>query len=63
MQQCNHDGVLVYVRRTNTDNSIQYAIQCLDCLQLVKLKKHDGKLFIKHSEIPHGETIYAEVQP
>ena len=63
MQKCDHTGTQVYVRRTNPDGSIQYAIQCLQCLQLVKLPKHSGKLFIKHSEIPSGETIYTEVTP
>lgn len=61
MQHCQHDGELIYVRRINPDQSIQYAIQCPKCLQLVKLAKHQGKLFIKHSEIPAGETIHAEV--
>ena len=63
MQKCDHSGPLRYVRRTNPDNSIQYAVQCAQCFELVKLDKHGGRLFIKHNEIPHGRAIYAEVKP
>lgn len=50
---------LVYIRGERPDGAVFYAMQCKSCLNLVRTKKHNGKLLLKHYEIPCGETIHA----
>ena len=62
MQNCNHENTQ-YVRRTFPDGTVHYGIQCLDCLDIIKTDRHEGKLFIKHNEIPAGSVIHDWVNP
>lgn len=55
---CDHIGYEQYVRRTFANGTVHYGIQCENCLKMVKHERHNGKLFIKHSEIPPGYDIH-----
>lgn len=63
-RECDHIGYEQYVRRTFSNGTVHYGIQCEHCLKMVKHARHNGKLFIKHSEIPPGYDIhpYREVR-
>lgn len=51
-----------YVRNTD-EGRAHYGVQCCDCGQILKTKKHGMRPWIKHNEIPLGEVIHAmEVQ-
>ena len=55
---CDHVGFLRYARRKFQNETIHYCVQCSQCGKVVKTKRHGGKLFIKHSEIPTGYQIH-----
>lgn len=55
---CDHNGFLRYARRTFSNGTVHYCVQCQNCRSVVKTKKHGGKLFIKHSEVPTGYQIH-----
>lgn len=56
--RCNHQDSLVYVRRTKEVGEVHYAVQCTECLDIVKTERHNFRPYIKHSEIPTGYVIY-----
>lgn len=55
---CDHVDFLRYARRKFENGAIHYCVQCSNCGKVVKTKRHNGKLFIKHSEIPTGYQIH-----
>ena len=55
---CDHQDKLRYARRVFADGTAHYCIQCGYCNRVVKHKRHDYKLHIKHSEIPTGYQIH-----
>lgn len=57
MTVCEHSKQ-VYVRAV-IDKRSHYGVQCTECLEIIKTEKHGFRPWIKHSEIPLGETIYA----
>lgn len=57
-QNCNHSNTLRYARRVFCNGSVHYCVQCTRCLDVVKTKRHENKLFIKHEEIPPGAMIF-----
>ena len=57
MTVCEHSK-RIYVRAT-TNKTTHYGVQCTECLQIIKTVKHGFRPWIKHSEIPLGEAIYA----
>lgn len=58
MKQCTHTGDTRYARFYSSDNHAYYAVQCCDCGKAIKTKRHQGKLRIKHSDIPSGAAVY-----
>ena len=52
-----------YTRRIFTNGAIHYCIQDTETLDLIKSPQHDYRPFIRHDEIPPGETIYRWVDP
>lgn len=58
MQKCNHKDFLRYARREFSNGTVHYCVQCKNCGEVVKIKRHNYKLFIKHSEIPTGYQIH-----
>lgn len=58
---CNHER-WQYCRVVLHDGSNHFAAQCLDCLTLIKLKRHNEKLFLLPHEIPENATIHAYIQ-
>lgn len=57
-RECDHIGYEQYVRRAFSNGTVHYGIQCENCQRMVKHPRHNGKLFIKHSEIPPGYDIH-----
>ena len=55
---CNHIGGMRYARRTFSNGTVHYCIQCKICGEVVKHKRHDYRPFIKHTEIPTGYQIH-----
>lgn len=51
-----------YCRRI-IGNYPNFGAQCLDCLSMVKLERHGGKLLIKADEIPENAPIYPWIDP
>lgn len=47
-----------YTRRTFSNGAIHYCIQDMNTLDLVKSPRHEYRPFIRHDEVPAGETIY-----
>lgn len=58
MQDCDHRGSRRYARRVFSNGTIHYCVQCSRCLKAVKTDRHDGKLFLKHTEIPENTPIF-----
>lgn len=58
MRDCDHSSHLVYARRTLPNGSTHFCVQCLKCLDTVKLAEHDFRPFIRVKEIPAGQPIY-----
>ena len=58
MSDCDHKGFLRYARRTFTNGTVHYCVQCKNCGQVVKIGRHNYRPFIKHSEIPTGYQIH-----
>lgn len=61
MTECAHSD-LIYVRGEKGDGAFFYATQCKTCLDLVRSNRHNGKLQLKHYEIPCGSTIHAMIK-
>lgn len=57
-QKCDHHDGMRYARRTFSNGSIAYCIQCKHCGAVVKHSRHNFRPFIKHSEIPTGYQIH-----
>lgn len=47
-----------YTRRVFANGTIHYCIQNTLTLDLVKHPRHEHRPFIRHDEIPPGETVY-----
>lgn len=58
MQHCKHAGETRYARFYSSDGHNYYAVQCVECGKPIKTKTHNGKLRIKHIDIPTGETVF-----
>lgn len=63
MTDCNHQGALRYTRRILPNGSSQFCVQCSRCFETVKTSRHNGKLLIKHEEIPAGVFICDWIDP
>ncbi len=63
MTQCDHNGHLRYVRRIFKNGTQHFGVQCSKCLDMVKTKRHDNKLFISLAEIPAHSTIHEYIDP
>lgn len=62
VEPCNH-GRWHYIRRTFSNGTIHFGIQCLDCLSCIKLDRHDQKLWLKPEDIPVNAPIHAWINP
>lgn len=59
MFDCDHsDSQYKYTRLISVKGAVHYAVFCLTCAKLVRTAKHGGRLLIKHSEIPTGQSIH-----
>lgn len=52
---CDHKNNRVFTKRIFGNMSEHYCVQCLKCGSVVK---HNGKLWLKHEDIPHGYAIH-----
>ena len=48
-----------YCRRVFSSGTVHFGAQCLDCLQIVKLDRHQGRLWLKPEDIPANAPIHA----
>lgn len=55
---CDHVGHRVYARRIFNNGTIHHCVQCLICLQVVKLQEHDNRPWIRLDEVPAGKMIH-----
>lgn len=55
---CEHFGHRVYARRTFSNGSVHVCVQCLNCLQVVKMPEHGNRPWIRKDEIPSGFVIH-----
>lgn len=60
---CDHKGGLRYARRIFSNGTTHYCVQCARCFEVVKTDRHEGRLLIKHSEIPQGAVIFDWIDP
>lgn len=58
MKDCDHHGYRVYARRTFSNGTVHYCVQCTKCLSVVKIAEHGNRPFIRHDEIPTGKKIF-----
>lgn len=56
-QQCAHER-WQYCRRMQNGEQ-QFGAQCLDCMDMVKLRRHGYKLLLRASDIPANAPIHA----
>ena len=56
--KCCHTDKLRYARRKFSNGSIHYCVQCGYCGEVVKIKRHNYRPFIRHDEIPTGYQIH-----
>ena len=62
MKDCQHQR-WHYCRRVFSNGTIHLGAQCLDCLQTIKLDRHDGRLWLKIEHIPANAPIHAWIDP
>ncbi len=55
---CQHQ-LWQYCRRVFPNGTQHFGAQCLDCLQNIKLDRHNGRLWIKLEDIPVNAPIHA----
>lgn len=58
MSTCSHSGTRRYARRTFQSGSVHICVQCMDCLEVLRLDRHDGRPWIRLDEVPPGEVIH-----
>jgi len=58
MNDCDHQGKKIYAKRTMPNGAIQYCVQCLSCLDVVKMPEHGNRPYITHLEIPEGRAVH-----
>lgn len=58
---CRHER-WQYCRRKSQNGSLHFGAQCLQCLDCIKLERHDHKLWLKPDDIPTDETIHAYIE-
>lgn len=58
MHDCDHNGSRVYARRRLPDGSIHICVQCVRCLQLVRLPEHNNRPYLSLAEVPAGRSVY-----
>lgn len=63
MRDCDHQGSRLYVRRVFSNGSFHICVQCMRCLDLVKLPEHNYRAFIKPHEVPPGRAIHDWIKP
>lgn len=63
MQHSCHHSRWHYCRRVLTDGTTHFGAQCLDCIDIIKLDSHDGRLWIKPEDIPANAPIHAWIDP
>ena len=61
-ESCAHER-WQYCRRILQNSTHHFGIQCLDCLSIIKLDRHVGKLWIKPEDIPSNAPIHAWIDP
>lgn len=54
--RCNHEKSKMFTERTFSNGTKHYCVQCQKCGSLVE---HNGKKFIKFSDIPANKKIIA----
>ena len=59
---CQHQ-LWQYCRRVFSNGTQHFGAQCLDCLQNIKLDRHNGRLWIKLEDIPVNAPIHAWMDP
>ena len=60
--ECDHHR-WQYCRRTTPAGAQFFGAQCLDCLTIIKLDRHGGKLALKPADIPANAPIHAWIDP
>lgn len=58
MHDFDHAGHRVYARRTFKNGTVHFCVQCLKCLNVVKLHEHGSRPWIRADEIPAGRKIH-----
>lgn len=57
MNDCNHTGARVYVRRALPDSTVHICVQCAACLELLKLPQHKYRPYLRLADVPSGQAI------
>lgn len=52
-----------YCRRVFSNGSQHFGCQCMDCLSIIKIERHAGKLWLKPDDIPENSPIHAWIDP
>jgi len=63
MRDCDHVGHRVYTKRTFSNGTTHYCVQCLRCFAAVKMPEHNNRPFIRRDEIPANKTIFTFIEP
>lgn len=52
-----------YTRRVFSNGSTHICVQCLDCLNVVKLPEHGDRPFLRLDEVPFDQKIHEWIDP
>lgn len=61
-EPCQH-GRWQYCRRILQNHTHHFCVQCMDCLSIIKIERHAGKLWLKPDDIPENSPIHAWIDP
>ncbi len=60
-EPCNHENWR-YCRRVFSNKTAHFGVQCIDCLDCIKLERHGNRLWLKPDDIPPDALIHAYVE-
>ena len=58
-----HHSRWQYCRRVFSNGTTHFAAQCLDCMDIIKMDRHQGRLWLKPEDIPANAPIHAWIDP